>query len=178
LAGSFRVDHNDLSLDNSIAEDFKYDASGLISNATTNSNTRSNIDVAAKPATNSLAKASLAAGAVAAAATATKAGASHSDHVTLDFEQSMSPQMFADSVNDTFSASDTFTAAEEYFDDSVVDDDLHATPESGRAGADVMVDMDHDRTQVLGEQDADLTGNATELLPQPVRSRDSDSSND
>ena len=122
-------------------------------------------------AANSSAKAGVATGVIAGAVAATGA-TSDSNDVSVDFEQSMSSRVYADS------ASDTFTAAEEYFDDSVIDDSLAPISDSRGIASDALVDMDHDRTQVLGQQESDLTGNATEVLPGLAQSRDSDSSND
>jgi len=113
----------------------------------------------------------LAIGAVAGAAVA-KTTAYHADDATADIEQSDSRSVYADS------ASETFTAAEEYFDDSVADDTQYTKSDARDFGEGAQVDMDHDRTQVLGQQVADLTGNETEILPRPAKSRESDSSND
>ena len=152
-------------MDKSASDTFSADVSRLSNNATastTKSTTKSVVDSATGMAA-SAAMGSVAGAAISAAALGPK-------DVTADFEQSMSNRVYADS------ASETFSAAEQYFDDSVADGRLFAGSDS--AISDSPVDMDHDRTQVLGQQDADLTGNATEVLPRPAKSRDSDSSND
>ena len=179
LEGSlFELGDTGLSLDNkdslhgvsevmkkSASDTFSADVPRFSNNAsasTTRSTTKSVVDSATGIAAGA-AMGSVAGAAISGAALGPK-------DVTADFEQSMSSRVYADS------ASETFTAAEQYFDDSVADERLFAGSDS--VMSDSPVDMDHDRTQVLGQQNADLTGNATEVLPRPAKSRDSDSSND